>query len=316
MNTLYKVRNNIRNYFFSETFNMFPLVTLRIGLSLLLLTQLIQIKSDIFSFIGKYGLIRQDIVSIRVSHFVLSSADIVNYICSHVHWTELQALNFLGGIYICSLISLSMGLFTRFSAFLAWILHLSFVSSAHFFTYGVDYFLTMLLFYTVIFPVGKAYSIDNLIFKRKEINATPYVRVLQIHMCIVYFISGIAKAIGTNWWNGMSIWKSINRPIITNFDIHYLANFDWVYTLAGIFTIVVEVLYCVFMNFDKTRKIWLLLTCALHLSIAFILVLPNFAAVMILFNVAAYYYPKRKSTRAEFDILTPGTENKLTYRSL
>jgi hypothetical protein len=301
MNTLYKVRNNIRDYFFSETFNMLPLATLRIGLSLLLLIQAIQIKSDIFSFIGKFGLIRQDIVSIRVSHFVLSSADIVSYLCAHIHWTELQALTFLGIVYICCLVTLGMGLFTRLSAFVAWVLHLSFVSSAHFFTYGVDYFLTMLLFYSVIFPVGKAYSIDRWLFKYKSVNATPYVRVFQIHMCIVYLISGLAKAIGTNWWNGVSIWKAINRPIITNFDIHVLAHFDWAYTLAGIFTVIVEVLYCVFMNFAKTRKIWLLLTCALHLSIAFLLVLPNFAAVMILFNVVAYYYPQKEIKEVAFD---------------
>ncbi|OJW83616.1 MAG: hypothetical protein BGO69_04780 [Bacteroidetes bacterium 46-16] len=311
MNILYKVRDRIKSYFFSETYNMFPLVMLRVGLSLLLLVQLIQIKSDIFSFIGKYGLIRQDIVSIRVSHFILSSTDFVNYICAHIHWTEMQALNFLGAVYICSLIALSIGLFTRLSAFVAWILHLAFVSSAHFFTYGVDYFLTMLLFYTVIFPVGKAYSIDNLIFKYASTNATPYIRVLQIHMCIVYFISGMAKAIGPNWWNGMSIWKAINRPIITSFNIHYLANFGWLYTLAGIFTIIVEVLYCVFMNLDKTRKLWLLLTCALHLSIAFVLVLPEFAAVMILFNIAAYYYPANKNAQLKFDAQAPSIQDRV-----
>ncbi|MFT3883817.1 MAG: hypothetical protein QM703_29820 [Gemmatales bacterium] len=44
-------------------------------------------------------------------------------------------------------------------------------------------------------------------------SATLALRLIQIHMCIVYFISGLAKLQGSTWWNGSATWLTMNSPL-------------------------------------------------------------------------------------------------------
>jgi hypothetical protein len=37
-------------------------------------------------------------------------------------------------------------------------------------------------------------------------------RVLQVHLCLIYFISGLAKFLGNGWWDGSNLWRSLARP--------------------------------------------------------------------------------------------------------
>ena len=290
LSSSHKIRSRVLSFFFRDVYDGRFLATLRIGTGLILLSQLIQLLPDVPALLGKNAMIRPDLQGVDVPGYILSVTNFATYFDTHLHIPYHTILCLLGILYACSIILLICGLFTRINACLTWFLHLSFVYSAHLFTYGVDYFLTALLFYNVVFPVGKVYSIDKLLFKYKAINYTPYMRLMQIHICLVYLISGLAKAIGANWWNGMSVWKAINRPSVTNYNVHLLSSFDFVYVIAGITTVVVEICYCFFVWNARTRVFWMGLTCSMHLAIAFILQLPYFAAVMILFNIVTFFY--------------------------
>src|SRR5437762_14164315 len=37
-------------------------------------------------------------------------------------------------------------------------------------------------------------------------------RVLQLHLCVIYFFSGLTKLLGSGWWNGESLWRALTRP--------------------------------------------------------------------------------------------------------
>lgn len=196
-------------------------------------------------------------------------------------------------VYILSLVFLMMGLFIRVSAVVALLLQMMIYKSMHLYLYGADFFHTMALFYCVIFPKSK-FSIDYIIFKFKQnpISIKWSLLLLQIHVCIIYFFSGLDKGIGINWWNGESIWKAVNSHDyngIININSLHLPNIIFIF--VGIGTVAVEFLYPFFINLKKTRKLWLSLTILMHLSIAVFMGLHFFAMLMIILNLSAFYFP-------------------------
>lgn len=294
----------INKYFFSNTYGPLPLATLRIGTGLIILLQFIQLLPDMNAMLSNNGIIRQDLVSLNIPDYIISISSIVAGLSHLLHITTATATNFVFIIYVLSMLLLISGSFTRIASILCLLLHLSFVYSTNPYSYGADFFINILLFYCCISPCGKAYSIDSLLFKNvKQVNSTPFVRLMQLHLCMVYCISGICKAVGTNWWNGMSIWKAINRPGVSHYNITYLSKFYWAFAIIGIATLLIEALYPILVNLRISRKFCLACVCTMHISIALVLHLPFFAAVMVLFNVCAFYYPENATaTNKELSI--------------
>lgn len=299
MRTVYnKIAVKINRYFFEDRYTAHSLITLRISVGVILLLQLIVLRHDILSMIQTNGIIRQELVVTAQPWYYLSSNGITHYITAHFPVPEFTVLHIMGIVYTVTIITMMIGLFTRISAIIIWLLHLSVMASGYYFIYGMDFFLTMLLFYIVIFPTHHEFSVDKYLFRLKPANYTPYIRILQIHLCIVYFVSGFSKAVGGHWWNGISIVKAIVRPGESLFsNTQNLGGYQWLFILAGIGTVIVEIGYPIFINIQKTRKFWLLLTYLMHLSIAIFLNLPLFAATMVLFNICAFYYPIRTAMK-------------------
>jgi len=79
--------------------------------------------------------------------------------------------------------------------------------------------------------------------------------LLQIHVCVIYFFSGLDKGIGTNWWNGEAIWKAVNSHDYNGIiSVKSLNVPDFVFIIVGIGTVTVEFLYPLFINLKATRK--------------------------------------------------------------
>ena len=81
--------------------------------------------------------------------------------------------------------------------------------------YGADNFITMALFYLMLSPLPDRYSVDSRLVKTKVTDPRLlgfWRRVLQIHLCFVYFFGGLAKLLGSGWWNGANLWRSLIRP--------------------------------------------------------------------------------------------------------
>jgi hypothetical protein len=185
--------------------------------------------------------------------------------------------------YVIALFFLLSGLFTRYAAFAALILQLIIFKSFSPFNYGYDNFLTMSLFYCVIFPVGRYYSLDFLIFKFKYKIQLNYQRVIQIHLAIAYLFSGVAKALDSGWWDGNSVWKAI-----VSVDNSYYTLSPLILILAGIGTVLLELSYPVLMYFRKSRSYALIAVILMHSSIAIFMGLYAFSAIMIVWNIAAF----------------------------
>src|SRR5437660_6652097 len=119
--------------------------------------------------------------------------------------SESTALSFAWWVLPFAGGCLVIGIFSRASAILAWFVHLCAAKSGGFVSYGVDNFMTIGLFYLMLSPLPDRYSLDLRL--RKSRSKDPQLfgfwrRVLQVHLCLIYFFSGLTKCLGSGWWDG------------------------------------------------------------------------------------------------------------------
>ena len=157
--------------------------------------------------------------------------------------------------------------------------------------YGVDRFKAISLFYCCVFPLGSSFSIDRKIFRYEDPNPSPYRKIIQIHLCFVYFFSGVDKAMGINWWNGVSFWKAIHLPSFVsdfNFNYDFMADYPFITIAIGWATVITEIMYPFFIWPKNTRNFWLTMTIMMHVGIIIFLNLSFFGTLMILLNLLAF----------------------------
>lgn len=264
----------------------------RVALGIFLLLHMLSLGRDFEFFYSSDGLVPSDVQEVFNPSFILSIANLAELLNTIFGIGESSGLSIFVCTYVGCCIFLILGLFTRASAFVLLFLHLSMVKGTPMYSYGVDAFTTIALAYCCVFPLNAIIAVDKKVFRvHRSISATPYRRLLQLHMCVIYFFSGFAKILGFNWWNGESIWKAIHLPF---FNFNFQNSFDWlaqypiVFTAVGWFTILVEIGYPIFVWIDRTRKPWIMMTILLHVGIAVILNLYFFSAIMIILNCAAF----------------------------
>jgi len=200
----------------------------------------------------------------------------------------------LSAAWICLLAAgcgLLAGLFCRCSAILAWFLHLCAAKSGAFVSYGVDNFMTIGLFYLMLSPLPDRYSLDRR--WRKSRPKDPQVlgfwrRVLQLHLCVIYFFSGLTKCLGSGWWNGANIWRALTRPPFNIISPEILVRWKYFLPVLGISICLIETGYPVFIWLKKTRMIWLICVLGMHIAIGLTMGMYLFALVMIILNAAAF----------------------------
>ena len=204
---------------------------------------------------------------------------------------ETTMLWIIWGILLLSGALLVMGLFCRPAAITAWLLHLACVKSSEVFSYGMDMFLTIGLFYLMLAPLPDSHSLENRIWKSQTRDSRMvgfFRRVLQLHLCVIYFFSGLAKCLGSDWWNGVNVWAALTRPPFNVLDPHLIAKWGAILPLAGITICLIEFGYPLFIWPRKTRAVWLGCVVGMHLAIGVVMGMYLFALVMIVLNVAAF----------------------------
>jgi hypothetical protein len=189
---------------------------------------------------------------------------------------------------------LLLGLFCRPAAIVAWFVHLCAAESGGLLAYGADAFMTTALFYLMLSPLPDRYSFDRWVTKAKPKNPQLlgfWRRVLQVHLCFVYFIGGLAKCLGNGWWDGSNLWRSLIRPPFTVVPPDILVRFKYALPVLGISLCLLEISYPVFIWLKRTRRIWLGCILAMHAAIGLMMGLYLFALVMIVMNLAAFGVP-------------------------
>jgi hypothetical protein len=272
------------------------LTILRLGLGLQTTLYSLSLRSDWNDLLGGAGRgvssrnSAEALLSLE-SHLVPTLGWLVT-LGTHIGLHEETVLSVAWICLLASGCGLLVGLSCRSSAILAWFLHLCAAKSGEVVAYGVDNFMTIGLFYLVLSPLPDRYSFD---WRRRELRPkNPQLlgfwrRVLQLHLCIIYFFSGLTKCLGSSWWNGSSVWRALIRPPFNVIDPEILVRWKHLFPVAGIFICVLEFGYAFFIWNHRTRTIWLIGICAMHVGIGLTMGMYLFAFIMIILNVAAFW---------------------------
>ena len=271
------------------------LAVLRIGLGLQVAVYALFLRNDwhyLFASSGR-GLVGREIGD-AITSFESPLIPTLSWLVAlgrSINISEEAVLSISWACLLSSGCFLLLGLFCRPAAIIAWFLHLCVAESGGLLAYGADNFMTTALFYLMLSPLPDRYSFDRWVVQTKPKNPQLlgfWRRVLQVHLCFVYFIGGLAKCLGSGWWNGSNLWHSLTRPPFNLVSPDILVRFHYALPVLGITICLLEVSYPIFIWMKKTRLVWLICILAMHAAIGLMMGLYLFALVMIVMNLAAF----------------------------
>jgi hypothetical protein len=224
-----------------------------------------------------------------------------------------------------------IGLATRLTAVLTWFAAMSYIHRAPPVLFGMDTMLTILLLYLMIGPSGAALSVDRLLARwwsrnrsrvlarwqtfwgrapapaaapaafpetaPPSVSANLAIRLLQIHVCIIYLSAGLAKLKGQQWWEGTAVWGTLaNFEYAPMQSEPYLAFLRWLggnrvlfevsMTSAALFTLFFEISYPFLVWRPWGRWLILGMAALLHGLIGMFMGLRVFSLLMLAMNLA------------------------------
>ena len=271
------------------------LAVLRVGLGLQTTLYSLSLRNDWNDLLGGAGTgvascdLAEALLSME-SHFVPR----LGWLGLLGEYVGLREETVLFVAWACLLVAgggLLLGLACRFSAILAWFFHLCAAESGGFVSYGMDNFMTIGLFYLMLSPLPDRYSLDWRL--RKPPSSDPplfgfWRRVVQIHLCLIYFFSGLTKCLGSGWWEGSNVWRALICPPFNIIDPEILVRGQFVLPMVGVVICLLETGYPFFIWSSKTRNSWLICICGMHILIGLAMGMWLFSLVMIVLNVAAF----------------------------
>lgn len=222
---------------------------------------------------------------------------------THLWWFEwsrpLLWTQHLGGIIVYAM--LMLGLVTRPVCVLAWVITVSYCNRLSGALFGLDQVNAMFAMYLMVGPCGDAYSVDRwrasrraggrLLPPRASIGANVAIRLLQLHMCVIYLFGGLAKARGTDWWDGSAMYWALVNYEYQSLDVTWLARSPWLLSLLTHLTVFWETFYCCLIWPRWSRPVVLAMALAVHGGIAICLGMITFGVAMIFGNLA-FVHPR------------------------
>ena len=283
----------MRDWLFFPTSDQW-LSILRIGLAVQLLLYVFSLRTDWNYLLGGTG---RGLVSRDLAEALLS---LESWMIPRFGWfigpakqlgvDETVILSLSWYCLALAAIFLLVGLYSRASAIASWFLYLCSVKSGGLVTYGVDALTTTGLFYLMFSPLPDRLSLDRV--WRKKSGASKFLgfwrRVLQLHLCLIYFFSGLTKALGRDWWNGINLWRSLIRPPFDLIPAETLVRFKYVFPIAGVVVLLLEIGYPFLIWRRRIGRRWLIAILVMHAGIGLAMGMYLFASVMIILNLAAF----------------------------
>ena len=216
------------------------------------------------------------------------------YVFSFWLWIDDQ---YLWPVHILSLIVAAMfclGMATRVTSILAFLITISYSQRVPAANFGFDQILGMMCLYLALSPCGAAVSVDHLIriwWRRRSVvvrNSAPekYAsarmasRLIQLHLCAIYFWAGFSKLKGPTWWTGEAMWNVIANQEYQTTDLTWMAWIPWLPFLIAHVTIAWETSFILLIWNRKLRPFVLAIGTAMHLGIGAFLGMWTFGLIM------------------------------------
>jgi hypothetical protein len=200
------------------------------------------------------------------------------------------AIALIYAAFLTAIVCFIVGLCTRVANVVVWIGHLSFIHRAFLSWSGMDTVLAMLTFYLLFGPSGAVFSVDRRL-RRRPIpehtwNANTALRLIQIHMCVIYLCAGLGKLQGSQWWDGTAIWMTMALHEFAPFDLTWLGHLGDTFALllsnvGVLMTLGFEISFAFLIWNPRIRPALLALAVLLHAGIGFFMGMAAFGAAML-----------------------------------
>ena len=119
------------------------------------------------------------------------------------------------------------------------------------------------------------------------VSANLALRLVQIHVVLIYAMAGLAKLQGPSWWTGVALWKTMTTGEFAEFDFTWLAAWPILINVLTHSSLLLELLYPVLIWVKILRPLMLAGALMLHLGIAVVSPgLAEFALAMLTANLA------------------------------
>jgi predicted DCC family thiol-disulfide oxidoreductase YuxK len=224
--------------------------------------------------------------------------------------------------FVCLSILLlfAAGFYSRLTAALAWAIVVSTVNRLPIALFGFDQVLSALLLYLAATGAsGQALSLDRFVSRWKEaradaavsrsarrkesplpplgpggsgvplptVSANLALRLIQIHLVLIYAMAGFAKLQGPSWWTGTALWKTMTTGEFVELDFTGLAAWPVLINVLTHSSLLIELLYPVLIWVKPLRPLMLAGALLLHAGIAVTNPgLGEFALIMLAANLA------------------------------
>jgi hypothetical protein len=300
------------NTFFFTPADPTPLGCLRVAVGLLAFWSLLVFGLDLHDYFGSSGwadphLIRSMQRPLAWSFWFQVSDDWLT-----VAWCLCLAV----------LALYTMGISSRVTAVLSWVIVVSTTRRVPIALYGFDQVLSALTFYLAVSGAsGQSVSLDrfwrrwrqariaarprlalpraNGVARRvspveraeppKTISANLALRLIQLHLMVIYGLAGLSKLQGPSWWDGTALWRTMATGEFVAWNLTPLGAWTWTINFLTHASLALELLYPILIWVGILRPLVLAGMVVLHVGIAVINPgLTEFALIMIAANLVFF----------------------------
>jgi predicted DCC family thiol-disulfide oxidoreductase YuxK len=298
------------NTFFFTPADPTSLGCLRVAAGLLALWSMLVFGLDLRDYFGSDGWASAELIAGMQRPFVWSFWLAVSDPALRAVWFACLVVL---GLY-------TAGLFSRVTGVLSWVIIVSTARRIPIALFGFDQVLSAVLFYLAITGAsGQAVSLDRFWRRWRQsrraalarpaggqrssrrgrhvspdepgepsrtIPANLALRLIQLHLLVIYGMAGLSKLQGPSWWTGTALWRTLATGEFVRWNFTWLAAWPLTMNVLTHLSLALELLYPFLIWVQITRPIFLAGILALHLGIAVINPgLLEFALIMIAANL-------------------------------
>lgn len=200
---------------------------------------------------------------------------------------------------ITSAFFVTIGLFTRVSLIylLIGFKFLTIINQIYF--YAADTVVIIMLVYLLFSDSEKIWSFDSFRKKRKlEISSVFSLRLMQIHISIIYILCGITKTLNDSWLIGQAPFEAITVSLYHKYDLDFLINYPLVFysvRIYGTFIVFWETFFPLFKLNKSLRYISLFIGSTLHIGIIIFMKHLMFGYIMLATYLAFISFDEMKA---------------------
>lgn len=213
---------------------------------------------------------------------------------SHFDWfTSNQSLIVIHVLGLITITMFTLGIWTNWTSILTTLLIISYANRGTGANFGLDQISSFLCIYLAIGNCGGAYSVDDWLAKRRgagegrpSTRNRIAIRLIQVHMCVVYLFAAIGKLQGTTWLNGEAVWGALASYEYQSIDMSWISNHMGLVAILTLGALAWECAYPALIWFKLTRPIMLFFAIPIHLGIGICMGMLSFGLIMLAGNLA------------------------------